>query len=252
VDFNAIQSYLRTSIQAWRDCELIGPFLASFSRSSSNPFRNYAIPVNCADPSDADVRALVKVYRDRGLAPRLEYIPDLAPAVQPALLRAGFSIENRLALMEPAHTLSGEQPVPAGFELILPTTGIELLGVRIVQYEAYGGPEPPGPSDVESLHRALEAGGWAVLAQTASSALPAGAGEYSPPFGGVTEITGVGVRPQYRRRGLAMAMTGWLIRKALEHEIPNTFLMAAEAEKPIYARVGLVAHGQVLILRADP
>jgi GNAT superfamily N-acetyltransferase len=142
--------------------------------------------------------------------------------------------------------------VPTGFELILPTTDVELLSVCIVQHEAYGGLEPPGPGNVELLHHALEAGGGVVLAQTTSGAIPAGAGEYSPPFDGVTEITSVGVRPEYRRRGLAMAMTDWLIRKALEHEIPNAFLMAGQAEERIYARVGLVTRGQVLILRTDP
>jgi Acetyltransferase (GNAT) family len=120
--------------------------------------------------------------------------------------------------------------VPSGFELIPPTTEVELLSVRIIQHEAYGGPEPPGPSDIESLRHALAAGGGAVLAQTASGAVPAGAGEYSPPFGGVTEITSVGVRPEYRRRGMVAAMTVWLVRKSLEHDIPNVFLMANEAE----------------------
>jgi hypothetical protein len=37
VDFNAIQSYVRTSVRTWRECQMVGPFLVSFNRSSSNP-----------------------------------------------------------------------------------------------------------------------------------------------------------------------------------------------------------------------
>jgi GNAT superfamily N-acetyltransferase len=249
VDFNTIQAFLRTSVRTWRECQMVGPFLASFSRRSPNPYLNYAIPEDGAVPSDADIRALIGAYRDRGLAPRLEYIPDLAPAVEPALLRAGFSPEGRLALMDFPHAVGGERPVPSGFELIAPSTDVELLSVRIVQHEAYGAPEPPGPADIESLRHALEASGGAVLAQTAPGAVPAGAGEYSPPFAGVTEITSVGVRPEYRRRGLAAAMTDWLIRQTLAHDIPHAFLMANAAEERIYARVGFVTHGQVLHIR---
>jgi GNAT superfamily N-acetyltransferase len=252
VDLNTIHSYLRTSIRTWRECQMVGPFLASFSRRSPNPCLNYAIPEDGAVPSDEDVRALIGAYRDRRLAPRLEYIPDLAPAVEPALLRAGFSAESRLALMDCPHTVGGERPVPAGFELIAPSTDVELLGVRTVQHQAYGGPKPPGPSDIESLRRALQARGGAVLARTVPGAVPAGAGEYSPPFAGVTEIASVGVRPEYRRRGLAAAMADWLIRKALEHDIPNAFLMANATEEHIYARVGFVAHGHILHIRTHP
>jgi len=231
---------------------MIGPFLVSFSRDSSNPFRNYAIPEDGAAPSDDEVRALINAYRDRGLAPRLEYIADLAPAVEPALLRAGFFAEGRLALMDFPHAAGSERAAPSGFELIAPSTDVELLSIRIVQHEAYGKPEAPGPSEVEALRRALEAGGGAVLAQTTPGAVPAGAGEYSPPCDGVTEITGVGVRAEYRRRGLAAAMTVWLIRRALEHDIPNVFLMANEGEERIYAREGFVTRGQVLHIRTHP
>jgi predicted GNAT family acetyltransferase len=152
--------------------------------------------------------------------------------------------------MDYPHTLGEQKPVPAGFELLAPSTDVELLSVRTVQHEAYGELETPGASEVQSLRRALQAGGGAVLAQTGIGAVAAGAGEYSPPFAGVTEITSVGVRPEYRRRGLAAAMTDWLIRNTVEHDIPNAFLMANATGQGIYASVGFAMRGQILHIRA--
>jgi hypothetical protein len=52
-----IQSYLRFAASQQRDTERIGPFLATFSRHSANPYLNYAIPDDGAAPSLADVNA---------------------------------------------------------------------------------------------------------------------------------------------------------------------------------------------------
>ncbi len=77
-----IGSYIRSAASRVRDTERIGPFLATFSRHSANPYLNYAVPDDGAVPSPADVTALVDAYRGRGRTPRLEYLPGLAPAVE--------------------------------------------------------------------------------------------------------------------------------------------------------------------------
>src|SRR5437588_721498 len=80
-----IQSCLRDSAALNRDIERIGPFLATFSRSSGNPFLNYAVPDQDARPSADEVQALIQVYEQRDLRPRLEYISSYAPRVEAAL-----------------------------------------------------------------------------------------------------------------------------------------------------------------------
>ena len=236
-----IQSYLRIAASHQRDTEQIGPFLATFSRSSDNPFLNYAIPDDNATPSPADVRDLIVAYEKRSRKPRLEYIAQLAPAVEEALIDAGFRVEGHLPLM--TCTPGSEQilPVPPGIELILPVSDADLLAAIAVQNEAYGDPEPDSASIVR-LRNSLEAGGIAVLARITATGEPVGAGVCSVPSNQTTEIAGIGVRAAFRRRGVAGAITTRLVQEAFAVGVSVPFLMAAhEAEERIYTRAGFCA-----------
>lgn len=245
MDFVAVHAYLRASL-AGRECRRVGPFLASFSRLSENPYFNYALPDDGARPTAGDVQALIDAYRSRGLKPRLEYIPDLAPEVEPALLRAGFTPESTLTLMGWEVDSTSAVGPPAGIELVAPDNPADLLSVRAVQHEAYNEPAPPGEREVESLRRTIDAGGGAVLARRTEGHEAAGAGEFTPPIAGVSEITSIAVRPAYRRRGVATAMCAWLVDAAARAGATTPFLMANEAEARIYARAGFSAQGRIL------
>lgn len=241
-----IQNYLRSATVRVRDTERIGPFLATFSRSSTNPFLNYAIPDSGARPSVQDVEVLIEAYERRGLSPRLEYITACAPEVEEPLLAAGFTVEGKLALMA---CRAGEErtiPAPTGIELVQPRTNDELLDTRMVQHEAYGEPKAPGPDDARRLAGSLAAGGMAVLARVKETGEPVGAGEYIAPLAGFSELTSVAVRAGFRRRGTAGAMTAWLLRTAFDAGVTNPFLMANEAEEPIYARAGFRTISQIM------
>lgn len=241
-----IQGYLRSVTVRGRDTQCIRPFLATFSRSSANQFLNYAIPDDGAVPTTSDVEGLIRAYERRGLQPRLEYITTLAPEVEPMLLDAGFVIEGRLALMACRPSNERILPAPTGIELIQPQTDRELLDVRTVQHEAYGEAERPNTSDVQRLSANLAARGMAVLARASDSGESAGAGEYTPPLDGLTEITSIAVRAPFRRRGIAAAITGWLVRSAFDAGADAPFLMANETEVRIYARAGFRTMSEIL------
>jgi hypothetical protein len=121
-----IQSCLRIAASHQRDTERIGPFLATFSRSNDNPFLNYAIPDDNATPSPTDVAALIIAYEKRSRKPLLEYVPQLAPAVEGALIEAGFEVEGHLSLMTCVPGLK-QIPVPPGIELIVPVSDIDFV-----------------------------------------------------------------------------------------------------------------------------
>jgi predicted GNAT family acetyltransferase len=68
---------------------------------------------------------------------------------------------------------------------------------------------------------------------------------------GVAEITGVGVLPAERRRGLGAAVTAALAADALDRGVQTVFLSASdEAVARVYARIGFREIGTAMI--AEP
>jgi ribosomal protein S18 acetylase RimI-like enzyme len=245
--FAPIQAYLRKSASRDRLTEQIGPFLATISPGDANPYLNYAIPNDDALPTSADVDALIAVYRRHERKPRLEYIADLAPQVEPALLAGGFTVEGRLPLMTYTPNAAANGSLPNGIELIAPQTDEEIQGASATMSEAYGGEFVPSPDVATRWRRFFAAGGIAALARNQATGEAAGSGLCDVPFSQTCELTSVAVRPAYRRRGIAAAMTAWLVDQAFAAGTTNVFLMAAgEDEARIYSRIGFTQIGSVL------
>lgn len=241
-----IHAYLRVAASQDRATARIGPFLATCSPHSANPYLNYAIPDDAAVPTAADVAGLIEAYAQWARIPRLEYITRCAPAVEPALLHAGFIVEGRLPLM--CCTPGAARPLlpPTGVELVVPCSEAELLALLAAQREVYEG-EPIGPEDVERLREALAAGQLAILARIAQTGEAIGGGACTAPAQGLTEVAGIGVRTPFRRRGVAGALTAHLLQAAFASGVELAFLMAAgEAEARIYARAGFTRVGDIL------
>jgi ribosomal protein S18 acetylase RimI-like enzyme len=242
-----IQEYLRFSASSGREVEQIGPFLATFTPHDTNLYLNYAIPDVGATPSPADVSSLVGTYRERSRKPRLEYITKLAPNVEEALLDNGFVAEGRLPLMVCTPGSELAPPTPEGIELIVPASDEEMLALINVQSEAYGGEPTTDPQAITHLRASLLDGGIAVLARAKATGEPAGAGVCTVPHKGMTEVAGIGVRPNFRRRGIAAALTVRLAQEAFASGVSLAFLMAIrEAEAQIYTRAGFSQVGDIL------
>ena len=247
-DLQRIQSYLRFAGPRGRDHTKIGPFLATFNRDTDNPYLNYAIPDTGAVPSGSDIDSLVNEYGRRDRKPRLEYIPAIAPAVEPALLASGFEVEARTPLMICRPAPRGRAgKTPAGIELVITTRDDDLRDAAAVQWEAYEERGPMPQRVVDGLRRTVDGGGIVMLARDTETQEPAGAGLCTGPHDESTELTSVGVRPSFRRRGIAEAVTRGLAAEAIARGTGNVFLMAAgEAEARIYERAGFETVSEVL------
>jgi ribosomal protein S18 acetylase RimI-like enzyme len=192
----------------------------------------------------------VRAYRARERRPRLEYIPSLAPEVERVLLAAGFEVEGRLPLM----TYAGGADVLTldGIELIEARSDDELRGVAAVQWEAYGESGTLPQRVVDGLRRSVDAGAVVVLARDAATGEPAGGGLCTGAYEGATELTSIGVREPFRRRGIAEAMAGWLAREMHGRGNDGVFLMAAgEREARIYERAGFETVSEILHISTD-
>jgi ribosomal protein S18 acetylase RimI-like enzyme len=128
----------------------------------------------------------------------------------------------------------------------------ELRGVATAQWEAYGESGPVPQRTVDGLRRTLEAGGLIVLARDAATGEPAGGGLCTGPYEGASELTSIGVREAFRRRGIAEAMTRRLAREMHARGNDGVFLMAAgEPEARIYERAGFTTMSEILHISAD-
>ncbi len=238
---------MRRAAATGRATEQVGPFLATYSRESTNPFFNYAIPDDGARPTPSDVDELAAAYQRRALLPRVEYLVDTAPAAEEVLVSAGWSVERRIPVMLCPPGAAVALPAPAGFELVVPETDDEFIGMITAQHEAFGESGPVGSSDAAAARKALRAGGFAVLARSLATGEPAGGGVAEAVVDGTTEVAGIGVRPAFRCRGLGAALTAFLTSAVHAAGARTVFLTPAGVpEQRMYARVGYAPAGDML------
>ncbi|MFL5969508.1 MAG: GNAT family N-acetyltransferase [Gaiellaceae bacterium] len=145
------------------------------------------------------------------------------------------------------HAGGADTPAPDGVELVEARSDDELSEVAGVQWEAYGERGAVPPRVAGRLRRTLEAGGLVVLARDAQTGAAAGGGLCTGPYEGASELTSIGVREPFRRRGIAEAMTRWLAQEMRARGNDGVFLMAAgEDEARIYERAGFETVSDIL------
>jgi ribosomal protein S18 acetylase RimI-like enzyme len=244
VDFD-VQHHTRTLALRSPSPVRVGPFVCRFNADWSSPFANYAIPDDNAEPTAEDVQALISVFREHDRKPRLEYLPVCAPAVEQALLAAGFAVEDRAPIMAcPADGLVVPPPL-ADLEFLEPRSDADLDALAAVQHHAFGEPGEPRPGAGAGTRRVYENGGIVVLARYRGE--PAGGGTCSAPVDGLTEIGGVAVDERFRRRGIGAAVSAHLTALAYQRGYRVVWLEPADASvERIYASVGYRRIGEKL------
>ncbi|PYC76279.1 GNAT family N-acetyltransferase [Streptomyces tateyamensis] len=216
---------------------VVGPFLIRFSPDWPSPYANYAIPEQDAEPTRRQIRELVAAFEQRERLPRLEYLPEWAPAVEPALLAAGFEVENRVPLLAcTAADLVVPGPVP-GLAVSVPENEDEFVALAQVQHRAYGEEGEPGDGELGWLRMTAHGGGAVALARVDGE--PAGGGAASISAEGLSELAGIAVADRYRRRGVGAAVSAVLTATALDHQREAVWLEPAEESvERMYERIG--------------
>jgi ribosomal protein S18 acetylase RimI-like enzyme len=224
----------------------VGPFVARFHPTWGSPFANYAIPDDGATPSAADVRALVRAFHTRDRLPRLEYLPRCAPQVEPALLAAGFTAEDRPPLMACARGALAVPPPVDGLTLTEPADDAACLRAAAVQHAGFGEPGTASADAGAGLRRTVASGGVVVLA-TLADGTDAGAGVCTTPVDGLTELGGLAVVEAARRRGVGAAVAAHLTSLALERGLRAVWLEPGGPHvQRLYARLGYRVIGERL------
>lgn len=237
--------YFRAMIGAQSNCLKILPFLLKFDEASADRYRNYAFPDDGAAPDESTISQLVTAFEERSRTPRLEYIRELAPALEAVLVACGFTVEGVLPLM--ACTQATLREPATGVEYSLAVSAGDLGEAAEVQNAAYGA-GPATTADVARLRTTVEGGGLVALARRGDG-IPVGSGLVSIPRGAAAEVAAVGVLADNRRQGVGAGVTAFLAGQALAKGINMPFLMAAhEAEARVYRRIGFMPFGTMLHL----
>ena len=233
----AIMAFIRESRRA-RQLPRAGPFALVFTEGTRLRFLNYAIPDDDADPDDLELDALVAAFRSADRIPRVEFLPSVAPALEPRLTAHGWSIEDRLPLMTYTETMVRELPPPDGIVVDAPPDDATLLEMARLQHDVFDDPEPADARTVERLRRSLSRGGRALVGRDAETGAVVGAALSGAPAGGATEVVGVAVAPSHRRRGLAAALVSALVSLGLDAGLTTIFLEAAPGADGAYRNAG--------------
>ncbi|MHC3459986.1 GNAT family N-acetyltransferase [Streptomyces flavovirens] len=246
-----VQNYVRTLTLRSPDHYRVGPFTVRHNPGWALKFANYAIPDQDAAPTPRDVEDLVTSMRAHDRLPRLEFLPAWAPAVEPALLAAGFTVENRAPVLAcTPGTLLAPKPVD-GLRIAEPATDAEFTTAAAVQHTGFGGQGGPGDGEIAWLRAATDGGGASALAVLDGQ--PAGSGCCSSPAGGISELTGLAVAGPFRRRGAGAALSAWLTRAAFDRGCHTVWLEPGDpGVERIYAGIGYRRVGEKLDVSLEP
>jgi ribosomal protein S18 acetylase RimI-like enzyme len=212
----------------------------------------------------AAVQAVRARQRELKLPESFEWIEHFAPEMAAAAAEAGLRVHRHPMLV--LGTRAPPPPLP-------PTTSVRIVDPddpELVQAWAVPGVAfaHPGseigragvverdklaadhdPASIEVVRQRLRTG-RSVLATASGPNGPLASGSYQH-VAGVAEITGIGVLPASRRRGLAAAVTHALAAHAQARDAPTVFLSAADSGAArIYTRLGFREIGTAMI--AEP
>ncbi|WP_405999051.1 GNAT family N-acetyltransferase [Streptomyces sp. NBC_00829] len=234
-----VQNYVRSLTLRSPDHVRVGPFTIRYNPDWAIPPANYAIPDQGAEPTAAEVAALIAVFRERERTPRLEFLPSCAPEVEPALADAGFTVDRRAPLLACAPGSLVEPPPAAGITLGEPHDLAGYTAAAGVQHLAYGESGEPTEGEIDWLRQARAGGGVAGIATDDTDGGAVGAGGCSIPVDGLSELCGLAVAASHRRRGIGAALSSYLTARAFERGCRMVWLEPGDADvERIYAGIG--------------
>ncbi len=242
-----IDDYLNAAPAEACDVERVGPFRLFFRRDSDMPEISYARPVRGErEGTLEEIAAMRAAFVARGRRPRWEYLEELNPELAEKLVNAGFPVPTPRPLQ--VVTPESFHPECSSIAEVRPITLVEAQPVDAVLAAAYGG--NPAEATGAMLRGMLERGACVIAAFVDGK--PVASGGHSP-VGQTTEVAGIGTAPEWRRKGLAGAITTALVADAFARGCTCVFLSAAdESVARVYGRLGFERVGTALDTMLPP
>lgn len=244
--------------------EVIGPLVLFVPVGPGWPYYARPRPGEWLPVEAGDVRSVRARQRELLIPESFEWIAQTAPGMAVAAAGAGLRVHAHPLLVLGALTPAPAVPPRVSVRVVAPTDpeldlvwavpgvafghpGVEIGEAGVTERDKLAADHDGGT--MEMLRERLESG-RSVLATASGPNGPLAAGSYQL-ADGVAEITGVGVLPASRRRGLGGAITHALAADALDRGARTVFLSATDATVArVYARLGFREIGTAMI--ADP
>ena len=226
------------------------PFTLFFHPTDALPYFNYAIP---DEATGGDLRVplarLRAEFNARDRQPRLEFVEAFAPDLAAALNAEGFVEEARLHLM--ICTADTYHPAPdiPGLTVSALTGASPIADAQQFLTTQRRGFDPGDTTSttVAQAERFLQrlGDGRAFLARLDGQ--PVGAGAFTAPHDGLTEIAGIATLEPFRRHGVASRLTSEAVRTAFLHGVDVVLLTVADEHAGrVYERVGFHPYATAL------
>lgn len=242
VSIERLQAYLRQSAAALYQSISVPPFTVYINPQNDMVWLNYAIP---DEPTGDQVQDALSELRAAFVAhnrtPRFEFIEEYAPALVAELRAAGFVEQGRYHLMVCTPETLLDAPHVAGLNIVTvgpdaPTD--DILATLITQQHGFNPNDQTLPQEADIREfREKQPGRITMLGRIDGEA--AGAGVAMPPYDQISEIGGVATLVEFRRRGVAAAVTAALTSAAFSAGARIVILTAADAAASrVYERAG--------------
>lgn len=236
-----LQDALVKTVSADREVVQCGAFTLMLTPGESSPWLNYAVPTDGSKPLDESINTMEAAFAERERQPRLEIIVDLWPTVVEALQQRGYATEMHIPLM----LVTPERPV------IEPKL---LHEVRLLDAQddfapgiacggaAFADDETVTEGSIERTRNGVSSGRL-LVAQIERDGKVLGSG-VAVGDDQVREIAGIGTRPEYRRQGIASAVSEALVRTHFSRGGEIAWLTAGDdAAEAVYAGLGFERAG---------
>jgi ribosomal protein S18 acetylase RimI-like enzyme len=238
----SLQAYQRKAAAHTKQVHPCPPFHLYLHPSDRFRFFNYAIPdYPIEELSGGTLDALEAEFEKHDRLLRFEFLHEYAPRLRRLLDALGVPLESENPLLVCLPDTWSATPLPLGLEVrrLTPESPDADLAADInVGNRGFGeAGRDATPERVADLRRRLGLGNEYFLALIEGE--PAGVGAYTLVSDGMTELVGIATLPEFRRRGIAAAVTAELARHAFEQGAGTVFLTAADDDASrVYQRSG--------------
>ncbi|MBX7135476.1 MAG: GNAT family N-acetyltransferase [Fimbriimonadaceae bacterium] len=241
-----LQDALVKTVSADRDLIQCGVFTLMLTSGESSPWLNYAVPTDASAPLEKSIDEMEAAFEARERRPRLEIIVDLWPTVVEALISRGYTSEMHVPLM----LVTPQRPVVEP-RLI---DEVRLLGPQgdfgpgiACGGAAFADDETVTEAAIERTRNGVVSGRL-LVAQIERDGKVVGSG-VAVGDDQVREIAGIGTRPEYRRQGIASAVSEALVRAHFARGGEIAWLTAGDdAAEAVYAGLGFERAGSQINL----